>query len=585
MADAPLDLQLRQLELLRVSFRRSDSPRITSLLSRLGKRRVPDAASLIRFHEAVLFFRAFPPNPAVLRQTESLLHGFSKRVQALRDGGADLSGFDAFEASGIAGTSMQDTLSFDMVRWLVRHLPRVVEIAWDDYEDERALGLVWPLLMPLQAEDAWVEANIPWRKWLAAAIPAGRGELRWIVEQIENLPGSDKEKARVYDLLRLPVRWAVATHGYSRTLNWRRPRGLYYHRDPLIPRSAVSLANQLSQAAPAFHRLSRPEGTTIMDRIREIMLVRYRELYGTTLGDPGSVVCAEVGRGVVIYLWNLPPERRLPLRAYVAGFTVKNGVPINYIEAIGLCEWIEVGFNTFYTFRGGEVAWIFAQVLRCLRHLTGATCISMYPYQLGDQNEEAIESGAYWFYRKLGFRPARKDLVELVEREERRIAASSRYRTSASTLRRLASAHLIYELPGSKAGAWDHFSTRNLGLAATRRMARDFEGDAEKLRRAACASLAKVLGVNLSRWTGLERAAFEDFAVVLAGAPGMISWSQREKRDLLHLIRTKPARAEMRYLHLTQKHQRLREMILELGSTNFGGRKARAATEPGSRTG
>ncbi len=167
-----------------------------------------------------------------------------------------------------------------------------------------------------------------------------------------------------------------------------------------------------------------------MNMIREIMLVRYRELYGTTLGDPRSVVRADVGRGVSIYLWNLYPARRLPLRAYVAGFTLKNGVPINYVEAIGLCEWMEVGFNTFYTFRGGEVAWIYAQALRCLVELTGAKCISMYPYQLGDGNEEAIESGAFWFYRKLGFRPGRKDLLKLAEREEQRIARDPKYRTS-----------------------------------------------------------------------------------------------------------------------------------------------------------
>jgi len=37
------------------------------------------------------------------------------------------------------------------------------------------------------------------------------------------------------------------------------------------------------------------------------------------------------------------------VRFYVAGFSLKNGVPINYIEAIGLCEWIEVGFNTLRT--------------------------------------------------------------------------------------------------------------------------------------------------------------------------------------------------------------------------------------------
>ena len=33
-----------------------------------------------------------------------------------------------------------------------------------------------------------------------------------------------------------------------------------------------------------------------MDLIREVMLVRYRELYGTTLGDPASVARAECAR-------------------------------------------------------------------------------------------------------------------------------------------------------------------------------------------------------------------------------------------------------------------------------------------------
>ena len=50
----------------------------------------------------------------------------------------------------------------------------------------------------------------------------------------------------------------------------------------------------------------------------------------------------------------------------------------------------------------------------------------MYPYQLGHGNEEAIESGAFWFYRKLGFRPGRADLQKLAEREEQKIAADFR---------------------------------------------------------------------------------------------------------------------------------------------------------------
>jgi len=302
-----------------------------------------------------------------------------------------------------------------------------------------------------------------------------------------------------------------------------------------------------------------------MDLIREVMLVRYRELYGTTLGDPRSVVHAEVGRGVSIHLWNLPAERRLPLRAYVAGLTLKNGVPINYIEAIGLFEWIEVGFNTFYTFRGGEVAWTFAQFLRCLCHFTGATCISMYPYQLGHNNEEAIESGAFWFYRKLGFRPGRADLLRLVEREEARIARNPKYRTPSRTLRRLAEGHAFYELPGEEAGAWDRFSTRNIGLQVNRRMAAEFGGSLAHFQNASVRSLAKVLRTRTPA-DDMLRKSFENFALVAALIPDLRSWSTMEKEDLLQVIRAKSGTDEMHYLHLLQAHGRLRDAMLRVGS-------------------
>ena len=168
--------------------------------------------------------------------------------------------------------------------------------------------------------------------------------------------------------------------------------------------------------------------------------------------------------GVEIYLWNLPPERRLPLRAYVAGLTLKNGVPINYIEAIGLCEWMEVGFNTFYTFRGGEAGWIYAQVLRCLGYMMGTTCVSVYPYQLGHENEEAIKSGAFWFYRKLGFQRGARSCRDWRRAKSGRLPLTQNTALPRAHLKRLAAGHVFYELPGSEVGAWDRFSTRNIGL-------------------------------------------------------------------------------------------------------------------------
>ena len=227
---------------------------------------------------------------------------------------------------------------------------------------------------------------------------------------------------------------------------------------------------------------------------------------------------------------------------------------------------MEVGFNTFYTFRGGEAGWIYAQVLRCLCHLMGTTCVSVYPYQLGHDNEEAIESGAFWFYRKLGFRPGRADLLKLVEREEQKIAADPKYRTPARTLKRLAAGHVFYDLPGSEVGAWDTFSTRNLGLRVNRRMAQEFQGDHARMRKEAARSAAKILQAGPFSWTSLEQASFENFAFVLALVPDLAVWKRAEKDALVEIIRAKTKPDEMLYIHLTQRHGRLRDALLKLGS-------------------
>jgi len=573
MAAKSIDLLLAQLDAARYEFGAKQAVRTLTLLRALEKACFTDPSSLIRFHELVLFVRAFPQSAAVLRAVERILNDFHKRVEIVRNSGSDMSDFDTYEHSGIAGTTMEDTLSFDVARWLARRMPGQVEIAWENYEPGRELGTTGPRFMPLLEDDADVEADTPWRKWLEIASGRPSRAAEWLIERFEHLTLPDRRKSELYESLRMPLRWNLGNVPFSRTRNARPPGRTFYHLGPLIPRSQVSLAGELMREPPTFTPPPMQEGEAIVEMIREVMLVRYRELYGTTLADPHSVVRVDLApgkkddaRGIEIYLWNLSPEKRLPLRAYVAGFTLKNGLPINYIEAIGLCEWMEVGFNTFYTFRGGEAGWIYAQVLRALCAYMGTTVISVYPYQLGHDNDEAIESGAFWFYRKLGFRPGRPELLNLVKREEKKIAAGGgKYRTPARILKRLAAGHVFYELPGSEIGAWDTFSTRNIGLRTNRSMALQFAGDAEAARAHSRRLLEKILGVSTSKWKPLENSVFENFALALAHGDIQI-WTPEEKASLLRVMRAKAAADEMLYLHLTQQHRGLRRALLKAGA-------------------
>ncbi|HTX54607.1 MAG TPA: hypothetical protein VMD08_14455 [Candidatus Baltobacteraceae bacterium] len=565
MTSTPLSDLLARLEAIKGSFGKPEALRIQRLLTTLGRHTFPDAHPLIRFHEALMFLLAFPQTPAIRRQVDALLTRFAIRVDALREAGADLSPLDPLEVSGIAGTVIEDKLNYDVTRWLSQRSPAHVDAVWDDEAAPLRLGATLPRFVPLLDDDAYVEADVPYGAWLAAA-HGSRNRLAWLLSQFARLSVTGRERTELFDSLDLTIRWNLGNLRASRTRNWRAVRQVSYHDAPFIRRNDVDLRKEIT-APIRLRRLSRREGEQTLDFMREIMTVRRRELWGTTHGDPAQVVAADVGRGLTIFLWGLPPERRLPLRAYLAGFGLKNGVPINYVEAIGLGDWMEVGFNTFYTFRDGESAWNYAQALRCLHRLTGMTCVSVYPFQIGLGNDEAIESGAFWFYRKLGFRPERADVREILAREERKIAARPGYRTPPSTLRKLAAGNLFFELPGTAAGLWDTFRTRNIGFKVQRWIARKCAGDSDLARRRAAAALARVLGERREAWAGDAGRVFTDFALVLALVPDLGRWSVEEKDAIGRIIRTKAAWNEWGFLRLLQSHSRLKTALIKLGTS------------------
>jgi len=457
-----------------------------------------------------------------------------------------------------------------MVCWLVRRHAKSISIQWEDYERETQRAVIWPRFFPLMEEDSLTEANVPYLDWLKVA--RGRqDELPWLIRQFQQLPGfpkdtAEKEKAALYDSLEIMVRWDMSGSRASRTLSRKPVKDFYFHRESLIQRRQVSLADEFAKPRLPIKVLSSREAEKALDLVKEATGVRYRELYGTANADPAWVVQANPGRGVEIYFWGLPPEKRLPLRAYLAGFTVKNGVPINYVECISLFDWTEIGFNTFPAYRDGETAWIYAQTLRLLRQLHGTNAIAVYPYQIGDGNEEAIASGAFWFYRKMGFRSMDPALEKLAQTEEKKVRANAKYRTSAATLRRLSKANVVYELPEADRGAWDRFSMRNIGLAVQKRMARDFDGDAEAMRRVAVTQLGRLLGVSQQKLKACEQSTFADIATVLSLVPDLSRWLPDEKDALREIIIAKAATNELRYQRLLQKHPRLRAPILKLGS-------------------
>jgi hypothetical protein len=254
------------------------------------------------------------------------------------------------------------------------------------------------------------------------------------------------------------------------------------------------------------------------------------------------------------------------LRAYHAALIFKNGVPVGYFEGLSLFERMESGFNLYYQFRDGETAWLYARVLNIFHHLLGVTAFSLDPYQIGHENEEGIESGAFWFYRKLGFRPTQSPIRKLVAREEEKLATRSAYRTSAAKLRKLAAGPMIFEMDQARVGDWDQFQVRNIGFAAQRQMATKFRGDAENIGDASVNSFTETLGIRTRSWRETELTALRDFAVLSSMIQDLGRWTGAEKQQLVEIIQAKAGRDEAKYLKLMQGHPRLRTEMIRLGS-------------------
>jgi hypothetical protein len=557
---------LEQLDESKRSFGPDQHKRTEALLARAAEGRITDVDSLILFHEILLFLSAYPQSAAIRRQSDLLLRTFAKRVETLSEAGEDLSPLEHPELSGVSGCSVTDTFTYPIVRWLVKREPLSTTLDWEWFEDEYRLATAWPRFMPLLEEDAFVEANVPYQTWLREASKSAVSNLVWLMRRFESLGKSggrsEKEIAELFEAQKLYVRW---TPSYQRSRTGLRlpVHKIFYHRDPLIRRRDVSLVAELQKPAPPLIQLDRREGEAILDLAREASTVRYRELYGFTNGDAKRVFTTNIGRGVDIFIMGVPPGRRLPLRAYHAAMIFKNGVPVGYFEGISLFERMESGFNLYYTFRDGETAWLYARTLNIFRHLLGVTAFSLDPYQIGHENEEGIESGAFWFYRKLGFRSTDPAIMKQVLIEEKKMAERPGYRTSAATLRKLARAPMIFEFD-SQTGDWDRFQVRNIGLAVQRSMAAEHDGDPEKFRSAAHQRLKNFLG--LAELREAERSAFNDFAVTLSLVDDLRDWSALEKRTLVKIIRAKAAGDESSYLLLMQKHSRLRSAMIQLGS-------------------
>ncbi|MBI4636063.1 MAG: hypothetical protein HY727_06895 [Candidatus Rokubacteria bacterium] len=526
------------------------------LLGELAACPIGSAGLLLRLHEALCFLQAYPDDGEVLAHVELALGGLATRVARLGPARRE-----RLSDSGVAGTTLDYPFGLPMARWLHRHFGSDVDVRWRSFERGEQLEEALRLLVTHAEDDAFSEGGMGWRRWLRDARGGRRlSDLGLLLELFERVPLPGAVRDVLFESLALPIEWRLR-RGVSRTgakLPWARP---FFHGAGL-QRTGVDFVAEVLRPLSGLRRAPRPLAESLIQAARAALATRLRELHAFAHANPDDVLVVDPGRGLRIALIGLSPAFRLPLEGYYAFLVLKNGVPVSYGGGWQLFGALELGLNIFASFRQGESALVFAQVLRAYRVTLGMRTVVIDRYQLGHENAEALRSGAFYFYDRLGFRPRDPAVLAVLAAERRKLAADPRYRSPLPVLGRLAGAETYLTLPGGSPEPETRLRSSQIAALVSRAIARGFGGDRARAVREARSRVAAALGVRRrDSWSPGERLAFERLSVVTALIPDLERWPSTDRGRLLAILRAKGGGSERRYTRLLDGHRRLQRSL------------------------
>ena len=545
---------LATLERYKDRFGAGDAETKLVLLARLDRTRLRTPRQVERLHETLCFMRAYPGDAVVLAAVEHILERFTDRADLRRHR-------DALTDSGIAGTTIRFRFFWPSALWLAGRWPDHLILDRSDGDAEDAIARALPLIVTPPEAAALRELDLPGYE----ALDRLRGretDGAFLARRVAAMPGDTFTREAFFDAIDASFELAPGKDTPART-HAKLAFAPVAFGDAPIRRGRPSLRAELARPPRGVRRLSRSEGTRVVELGRAAMATRSRDIDGFAYGDPRDAWLVDDGDGLAFTLNGVVPERRAVVPATYGALTLRNGVPIAYLQVDLAGRSAALSYHAFATFRGGEAAYATARMLAMLHHVLGARSFTLDPYQLGKGNDDGIESGAWWFYYKLGFRPRAAAVKRAMRGELERLAAKPRHRSSPATLRKLAEGHLVFDVDPRHPVPLP--STVRIGFRVADALA------ARSNREDVSREAMRRIGVrSLTGWTPGERLAWQRWSPLILTLPGVSRWSTANRRALVRIVRAKGGRSEMGYASRLNAHPLL-------GSALFGGARRRRA--------
>jgi hypothetical protein len=438
--------------------------------------------------------------------------------------------------------------------------PGCLEIDWEKVEDTGSLEGALSLLSTVGEDPGLDDERLSLQEWLGRiGRKRNTTDLEYVLDRLARSSFDSKARAHLYDLCGLPVRFALKLEGSGLVEVSLAPERAHYQRRE-ISREQFDIVPRIDRPLGPMSRAKETIGSRIVDVAITALATRNLEIYPLSHANPRDVTLHDGGRGLKIALVGVAPEFRYSLESLFFYLVLKNGVPVGYGPAgvfMGCCE---MGFNLFPEFRGIAVRPICAELLRLLRHVLGVRYFFLTRYGMGEDNEDAIRSGAFWFYRKLGFATTNPRVETLARAEEARMRAEPGYLSNRRVLQRLSHTEAVLDLSN---GRYRPLDFGKLAVLESRYIEERFAGDRAKSERMSASRIARLLGIT-GTGTGTRR-----LSPLLSLLPELNGWSARDKALLARALRAKDGVSEVPAANLFNAHHTLRQALHRLAETDL----------------
>ena len=284
------------------------------------------------------------------------------------------------------------------------------------------------------------------------------------------------------------------------------------------------------------------------------LVLIYRETDPFSFASADAMELFNLERGYSIGLYSMHKEQQLSIESYIGYLVFKNGIPVAYGGGWIFGERCQIGINILARFRGGESAFIFSQLLRVYYQHFGVKRFVVKPYQFGKNNKEALQSGAFWFYYKHGFRPDNDQLQKMAMEELKKRKVDPRYRTSIIMLKEFTASNMVLQLSSNAVPVFDAAS---VSMAITSFINKNFAGNRTMALLVCERKTKEELSIKTIRgWSNNEKKALQQWSLLIQATLSPINWSKIEKQKLVQLIKVKGNADEREFINCAQKHHR-----------------------------